>query len=114
MIDTYYIGGSPCSGKSTIAEALSEKYNLHYFKVDDYLDRYMKLGATNKNEICKKLGEKGVDPGIAGLFQPLINSYKNINDRIVKHNDAVDKRLLEFLLYQTGILIRMVLSVDKA
>ena len=39
MIDTYYIGGSPCRGKSTIAEILSKKYNLHYFKVDDYLDK---------------------------------------------------------------------------
>ena len=66
---------------------------------------------TNKNEICKYLGNQGVDTGIAGLFQPLINSYKNINDRIAKHNDAVDAKLLEFLLYQTGVLIRMVLSV---
>ncbi len=55
MIETYYIGGSPCSGKSTIAEALSKKYNLHYFKVDDYLDKYMKQGATNKKEICLKV-----------------------------------------------------------
>ncbi len=85
--------------------------------LESFLQEYLgnsKNLETNKNEICKKLGEKGVDPGIAGLFQPLINSYKNINDRIVKHNDAVDKKLLEFLLYQTGILIRMVLSVDKA
>ena len=66
---------------------------------------------TNKNEICKYLGEKGVDAGISGLFQPLINAYKNINDRIAKHNDAVDEKLLEFLVYQTGVLIRMVLSI---
>ena len=84
--------------------------------LESFLQEYLgntKNLETNKNEICKKLGEKGVDPGIAGLFQPLINSYKNINDRIVKHNDAIDKKLLEFLLYQTGVLIRMVLSVDK-
>lgn len=68
---------------------------------------------TNKNEICKYLGEQGVDAGVSGLFQPLINAYKNINDRIAKHNDAVDKKLLEFLLYQTGVLIRMVLSVKQ-
>ena len=68
---------------------------------------------TNKNEICRYLGECGVDSGISGLFQPLINSYKNINDRIAKHNDAVDKTLLEFLLYQTGVLIRMVIVVNK-
>ena len=66
---------------------------------------------SNKNEICKYLGQQGVDAGISGLFQPLINSYKNVNDRIAKHNDRVDEKLLEFLLYQTGVLIRMVLSV---
>ena len=66
---------------------------------------------TNKNEICKHLGDCGVDAGISGLFQPLINAYKNINDRIAKHNDAVDEKLLEFLLYQTGLLIRMVIVV---
>ncbi len=69
---------------------------------------------TNKNEICKYLGREGVDPGIAGLFQPLINSYKNINDSIVKHNDKIDPKLLEFLLYQTGVLIRMILVVKQA
>lgn len=69
---------------------------------------------NNKNEICRYLGTAGVDSGIAGLFQPLINAYKNINDKCVKHNDLVDKRLLEFLLYQTGILIRMVLIVKQS
>ena len=47
MIDTYYIGGSPCAGKSTVAEILSRKYNLYYYKVDDYLDKYIRLGAIN-------------------------------------------------------------------
>lgn len=68
---------------------------------------------TNKNEICKHLGAQGIDAGIAGLFQPLINAYKNINDRIAKHNDAVDAKLLEFLLYQTGVLIRMVITTNN-
>lgn len=66
---------------------------------------------TNKNEICRYLSEQGVDSGISGLFQPLINAYKNINDRTAKHHDKVDARLIEFILYQTGILIRMVLSI---
>lgn len=68
----------------------------------------------NRIEICKYFGEQGVDAGISGLFQPLINSYKNINDRIAKHNDAVDEKLLEFLLYQTGVLIRMVISIKES
>lgn len=69
---------------------------------------------TNKNEICKYLGQQGVDAGITGLFQPLINAYKSINDRTVKHNDKVENNMLEFLLYQTGVLIRMVIVVKNS
>ncbi|MEE1008882.1 MAG: shikimate kinase [Agathobacter sp.] len=53
-INTYYIGGSPCSGKSTVAEIISEKYNLYYFKVDDFLEKYTKMGAAKGYEICLK------------------------------------------------------------
>lgn len=30
-----WLGGSPCSGKSSIAEMLAEKYGLHVYKCDD-------------------------------------------------------------------------------
>lgn len=76
MIDTYYIGGSPCSGKSTIAEALSKKYNLHYFKVDDYLDRYMKLGATNKKKICLKV--ETMNPEQIWMREPLVQCEEEL------------------------------------
>lgn len=36
-MNIYFIGGSPCSGKSTVTEILSKKYDLYYFKVDDFL-----------------------------------------------------------------------------
>ena len=69
---------------------------------------------TNKNSICKYLGEQEVDAGITGLLKPLLDSYKNINDRTAKHNDAVEQKLLEFLLYQTGVFIRMIISVSHS
>lgn len=52
MIKTYYIGGSPCSGKSTVTEILAEKYGLYYFRVDDFLDKYIELGAQKGYPIC--------------------------------------------------------------
>lgn len=54
MIHTYFIGGSPCSGKSTIADILSERYHLYYFKVDDYLDEFTQRGASKGFPICQK------------------------------------------------------------
>ena len=50
----YFIGGSPCSGKSTIAEWISKKHDLHYFKVDDHLDRYMDMAAKTGKKFCAK------------------------------------------------------------
>ena len=32
----YILGGSPCSGKSTIAERLASQYKFEYYKVDDH------------------------------------------------------------------------------
>ena len=48
----YCIGGSPCSGKSTAAQTLSARYGLDYFKVDDHLARYMKMGADDGKPCC--------------------------------------------------------------
>lgn len=32
--DLYWLGGSPCSGKSTVAELLAAQYNLQYYNCD--------------------------------------------------------------------------------
>lgn len=70
MIDTYYIGGSPCAGKSTVAEMLSQKYDLYYFKVDDFLDDYTKSGALKGYPICKKTVE--MNPEQIWMREPLL------------------------------------------
>ncbi len=55
MSEIYYIGGSPCSGKSSIAEMLVQKYSFQYFKQDDFLDEYMKKGASEEHDLFKKV-----------------------------------------------------------
>lgn len=69
MIDIYYIGGSPCSGKSTVAEVISQKYNLHYFKVDDFLDKYTEMGAEIGKPICIK--QKSMTPDQIWMRNPM-------------------------------------------
>lgn len=36
---TYWIGGSPCCGKSTISEMLIKEFGFDMYKCDDHLDR---------------------------------------------------------------------------
>lgn len=56
MESIYFIGGSPCSGKSTVTEILAKEFDLHYFKVDDYLDKYIESAAAVGSEKCTKAG----------------------------------------------------------
>lgn len=89
MIDTYYIGGSPCSGKSTIAEMLSKRYDLYYFKVDDFLEQYTQRGALSGYEICKKQKEMNAEQ--IWMREPLLQCreeiifYNEIFDFILEH-----------------------------
>ena len=57
----YFIGGSPCSGKSSIAELLTKDNRFYYFKVDDFLDKYLNLGALNKKTNCFKIKQMTSD-----------------------------------------------------
>ncbi len=38
---SFVLGGSPCSGKSTLAEWLSQDFSLPYYKVDDHMWRHL-------------------------------------------------------------------------
>lgn len=93
MIDTYYIGGSPCSGKSTIAEILSKRYDLYYFKVDDFLEQYTQRGALSGYEICKKQKEMNAEQ--IWMREPLLQCreeiifYNEIFDYIVEHLEQI-------------------------
>lgn len=50
-----YISGSPCSGKSTIAKLLAQKYNYMLLQYDEYLYPFMDQLAREGNQICKRV-----------------------------------------------------------
>jgi len=43
LSNIYWIGGAPCSGKSTIAEMLAYRYGFSLFKSDDHMYAHMAL-----------------------------------------------------------------------
>lgn len=93
MINTYYIGGTPCSEKTTIAEILSERYDLYYFKVDDVLDKYTKMGVSSGNAIpyVKELLEvKGIELS-AGFEYHMVDNY------IIAHGSPEERKMQELV-----------------
>ena len=61
MNHIYYIGGSPCCGKSTIAEKISEIYGFQYFKADDFLSTFIEMGGKEGDEWLKRISEMSLD-----------------------------------------------------
>lgn len=55
FLNVYYIGGSPCSGKSTVAQALAERSGMTYFKTDDHLDELIDRGAAQGLPVCRRI-----------------------------------------------------------
>ena len=69
-MDIYYIGGSPCSGKSTVAEALAARCGLTYFKVDDHLEAFTARGAAAGLPVCQRISRMSADA--TWLRDPLV------------------------------------------
>ncbi len=51
----YYIGGSPCSYKTTVANKLAEQYNIKIYNADNHIERYLDIGARKRNKVLKKM-----------------------------------------------------------
>ena len=57
----YLIGGSPCSGKSTIAEMLAARYGFHYYKADDYDPEHMQRAKPDQQPVMFRISKMSWD-----------------------------------------------------
>lgn len=64
-----------------------------------------------KSEYGVFLSSKGVPVEIRNNFEKLFEAYRNYNNNYAKHHDKVSKILLEYIMYQTGNLIRLLISI---
>ena len=67
----------------------------------------------NKKEVESYLKEQNAAPQLITMLVSLISHYYLLNNEVAKHNDKMDARYLEFLMYQTGVFIRMLIVVKK-
>lgn len=51
LSQAYILGGSPCSGKSTIAEMLSSLHDLSYYKVDDRQQAHLERARPDRHPV---------------------------------------------------------------
>lgn len=56
-----YLGGSPCAGKSSVAEILAADYGLNYLRLDDKLDSHIQSASPDTQPIMASLCDATCD-----------------------------------------------------
>jgi 2-phosphoglycerate kinase len=61
LSQAYILGGSPCSGKSTLADRLSREYQLDYYKVDDHEREHLNRCDPHRHPVMHRLATMSWD-----------------------------------------------------
>ena len=57
----FWLGGSPCSGKSSITELLVEQFDLQVYKCDDYFDTHLQRATPDDHAHFYRIGQMSWD-----------------------------------------------------
>lgn len=57
----YWMGGSPCAGKSTVAQALADRYNLHYYQCDVWFPAHQRRASPIHQPTLQRLAALSCD-----------------------------------------------------
>lgn len=66
-----------------------------------------------KSEYGLFLSEKGVPSELKNNFEKLLDSYTNYINNYAKHHDKTSRNVLEYIMYQTGNLIRFLIKLKS-
>lgn len=81
-----------------------ERFFQEFFKSEKSLENL-------KSEYGTFLSSKGIPAEIKNNFEKLLESYTNYNNNYAKHHDKVSKSVLEYIMYQTGNLMRLLITL---
>lgn len=83
-----------------------ETFFREFFSVEKSLENC-------KAEYGRYLKDHGVPPEITSNFETLLQAYTNYMNGYAKHQDRTSKNVLEYLMYQTGNIIRLLITLKQ-
>lgn len=113
------------NARKTFINAIRQYSNGQYIRdaadnlrkaFEDFLKEFLQNSNDlnkNKKEVELYLKEQNAAPQLITMLVSLISHYYLLNNEVAKHNDKIDSKYLEFLMYQTGVFIRMLIVVKK-
>lgn len=66
-----------------------------------------------KSDYGSYLSQKGVPAELRNNLETLLAAYANYINNYAKHHDKASKDVLEYLMYQTGNIMRLIITLEK-
>lgn len=121
-----WLKGYP-SAHTAWAKALKDYTNATEDVASDVADKFRKaleaffqefFGSRKSLENYKAeygtyLNRQGVPKEISGNFETLLQSYTQFINNYAKHRDATSDKVLEYIMYQTGNIIRLLITLKR-
>lgn len=83
-----------------------ESFFQEFFESEKSLENY-------KSEYGAYLKQHGVPSEISNNFESILQAYTNYINNYAKHHDKASLNVLEYIMYQTGNIIRLLITLDK-
>lgn len=115
------------SAHNAFIQALKEYSNYNgnnasniadYFRkaLETFFQEFFGGGKSLENylpEYGKYLKENSVPKEISNNFQKILDAYTNFNNNYAKHHDKTTQKVLEYILYETGNIIRLLIILKN-
>ena len=85
-----------------------ESFFQEFFGGDRSLEKYV-----DDRTYERYLDQRGVPVDLRGEFENTVKMYTKFNNNNAKHHDKTTNNVLEYLLYQTGSIIRFLITLDR-
>lgn len=115
------------SAERAWSKALREYSDSNLQNASDIADKFRKaleaffqefFGGTKSLENYKSdygiyLKNNAIPSEISGNFETLLQAYMNYINNYAKHRDATSDKVLEYLMYQTGNIMRLLITLKQ-
>lgn len=102
------------SSKSDNASVVADSFRK---ALERFFQEFFSNGRTLENSIsdyCNFLKNHNVPKEIANNFNSLLNCYKDFNNNYAKHHDKTSTNVLEYIMYETGNIIRLLITLNNS